>query len=166
MTEQTKPPKNESGATLNTPAGKIRPGNRKVYRKCSREDYERRIIFTKGLLAKRAYKSEIKALLYKRYDVSARQAEVYIARARELRRQESGATPEEAREDSVALYISLIRESEDERVKLIAQERLDTIFGVYAPPKVPVLPDGTPAPPGRQVVNVNLVRNALNRRVT
>ena len=153
-----KPPKNETGTTVQTAEGKVRPGNRKVYKRATLDEVERRVVFVRGLLARRAYKSEIKHILFARYSVGHRQAERLMARARAMLREEANVSLDQARQDSVALYVSLIRDTDDDRIRLIAQARLDAIFGVLAAPRAPVNSDGSPAVPQ---VNVRVVQAAL-----
>jgi hypothetical protein len=156
---ERRPPKNETGETVQTDEGPVRPGNRTPYKKAGRDEVEARVIFTRGLLARKAYESEVRAILRRRYNVKHRQAGVYIARARRLLRAEAGLSPEQARCDSIALYNSLVRECDDPRVRLLAQKRLDELFGIDAPPKAPVGPTGYPVPAA--AINITNVRAAL-----
>jgi hypothetical protein len=139
-------PLNTTGQAIDTPEGKVRNGNRWPYKKATREEVAGRVIFVRGLLAKGAYESEVRQFLYRRYNVRHRQAGVYIARAKALLLAESGITREQARCDAIALYNSLVRESSDDKVKLLARKRLDDLFGLDAAPKAPVGPDGEAVP--------------------
>jgi hypothetical protein len=151
--------KNTTGETLDTPEGKIRPGDRVPYKKPTRDEIERRILLVKRLIARRAYACEITTLLRARYGVCRATAWNYIQRARLLICEEAGTTPEQARADAVNFYLTTIRESEDERVRMEAQQRLDWVFGVHPAPKAPVGPDGQPVPPA--TVNITQVRACL-----
>jgi hypothetical protein len=74
-------------------------------------------------------------------------------------RAEGGLAPPDARDQAIAFYISVIRDdAADLKLKLEAQQRLDTIYGIDAAPKWPVGPDGSPAVPQ---VNVRAVQVAL-----
>jgi hypothetical protein len=154
-----RPPLNTTGEAIDTPEGKVRNGNRWPYKKATREEVAARIIFVRGLLSKGAYESEVRQVLYKRYNVRHRQASNYIARAKSLLLEESGTSREQERCNSIALYRTLIRESDDPRVKLLARRRLDELFGLDAAPKAPLGPDGQ-LPPGQQI-NITNVRAAL-----
>ena len=87
------------------------------------------------LLAKRAYKHEIFALLKVRYPkCSARTCERIMARAREVLREQTGRSRQEHREDAYAFYDSILRDPEA-RIgeKLLAQARIDSLMGLTAP---------------------------------
>jgi hypothetical protein len=152
--------KYEVGKSLEVPPGKVRRRDRVPYRKATKEEVERRVLWTKHLLARRAYGAEIVHVLRNRYGVSRATCWVYIRRAKDLIREEGNLPPPEARDQAVNFYISVIRDdAADLKLKMEAQGKLDWIYGVGAPPKAPVNPDGTPAAPG--VVNVNMVRTGL-----
>jgi hypothetical protein len=154
--------KNTTGRTLETTQGKVRPRDRVPYRKATREEVERRVLWTKHLLARRAYGAEIVHVLRNRYGVTRATCWVYIRRAKELIRAEGNLPPPDAREQAINFYISVIRDdSADLKLKMEAQSKLDLIYGIHAAPKTPLNPDGTPAQQGVNVVNVNTVRAAL-----
>jgi hypothetical protein len=159
MDEQTRPPLNTSGETVETDEGPVRPGNRWPYKKATADEVAARIIFVRSLLSRGAYESEIRQVVYKRYNVRFRQASNYIARAKSMLLAEAGVSREEERVSSVALYRDLIRSCDDPRVKLLARRRLDELFGLDAPPRAPVDSDGNTVP--GQVLNINMARAAL-----
>jgi hypothetical protein len=141
-----RPPLNDTGATAWTEGGPVRPGQRSAYHRPTKDQIEARVIFARGLLAKRAYKSEVRALLKRRFNVSFQTADAYIRRARALLAEESGISVQQARTDAIALYQQLIREKgDDPRLQVLCQDRLCALWGTDAAPKGAVNPDGSAA---------------------
>ena len=113
-------PRHESDE--NSPGRGLRP---------TRDELEERITFTSTLLARRLYKGEIKAILKKKYGVTARSCERYLARARQRLIRRTGRSAEVHRGESVGFYESIIRNPESTlREKMSAQERIDFILGL------------------------------------
>jgi hypothetical protein len=104
---------------------------RKPYHKPTRVEEEARVAYTVHLLSRYAYKGEIKRLLKQRFGISARSCERYLARARELLRERTGADLDEHRALSLGFYESVIRDpATTTREQLLAQKRIDKLLGL------------------------------------
>lgn len=117
-------------ATEQPPAPK-KPGNRG--KKCSREEADERTDFVARLVSKNLYRSEIqKAFETKFGEMSNRQVEEYIARARKLLKKHCNITREEARELTLVNLLDILRSGKgNERNR--ALELWVKVHGLEAP---------------------------------
>lgn len=99
----------------------------------SREEVQERIDFAAHLLARRLVKSDIKRMIRLKYKCDARTCERYLSRARAVLIEWSGKTKEQHRIDSHMLYETIIQKEKDPRLRMLAQERIDKLFGLEVP---------------------------------
>ena len=100
------------------------------------DELEARYEFTGFLLSRRLYKSDIKRNLMRKYSVSSRTCETYLAEAKRRMVDRSGRSRDEHRMDSLAFYESIVSGPEsDIRDKMNAQTRIDWLLGLEAPSK-------------------------------
>lgn len=86
------------------------------------------------LLGDCRHKHEIFDLLRHQFNCSSRTCERILARAREELRDRTGKSKDELRQDAVAFYESLIRDSKSEvGTKMYARRELNQLLGIYAP---------------------------------
>lgn len=98
------------------------------------DETQSRVEYTAFLLARRIYKSDIKRLLMRKYNIKARMCEIYISKAKELLIQDSGQTREQHRLQSLRFYESVLGGPDAElRDRMWAQERIDRLLGLEAP---------------------------------
>jgi hypothetical protein len=106
--------------------------------------------YVAGLLARGLPKGQVKRAIYAAFGCGARQAETLISRAREALVGWSGQPKSELWVEAVAFYRSVIQAPGVElRIKLLARERLDRMFGLEPPHVRVVRPAHPPWPPPR-----------------
>jgi hypothetical protein len=92
-------------------------------------------------LGRRWDKGKIKIVLKEKFDLSARSCERVLSRARERIVLATSQDRREHRQDAFGFYLSVIRDAgATTREKLLAQERIDKLFGLEAAAKVEVNP--------------------------
>lgn len=102
--------------------------------KVTEEEWEDRVTFTAKLLAKKLYKSDIKRVLYRKYEIGYRQAENIITAAKKLILEETGKTKAEHKVESLAFYENVIRDPQTGTgEKLAAQAAIDRLLGLASP---------------------------------
>ncbi len=103
--------------------------------RATREELAERTDFCVFLLQRRAYKSDIKRLMRHRFvNMPWQTIEWYIRRARTKLKEQYESTKRNAREDSINLWVSLVRGPDvDARTKAMAQQILDQRLGVDGP---------------------------------
>lgn len=128
-----KPPKNLTGKSIATPNGKIRPGNRKPFRKATLEEQAEIIDFVAKLLVRQASKFEIHKAVETKFGKSWQQTDVvYLTRAREQVRKAASITKDQAREIGLGVLLDVVK-TEKGNVRVNAERRLSEIFGYNAP---------------------------------
>lgn len=145
MKEQTeKPPKNLTGETIETPAGKIRPHQRTPYRKASAEEVEQRVELCAQLICQQATMGQIKKVFREKFNLNYRAVYIYIARARKYLAVQAGRSKDDMRREGVGLLQSIIRTGTTKE-KLAAEKRLAEIFGYDSPHRSEISgPDSAP----------------------
>ena len=121
----------------------------------TRDQQDKRVEAVVEMLTRYAHKSQVKASLrefikkHENVDIelSSRQCEVYIARARDKIRKSMQPEYQAQRYDqAIAVYESILRDPDSKPiVRLKAQERIDALFG-YEPPKQTVVMGAGGAP--------------------
>lgn len=97
-------------------------------------ELESRYEYTVFLISRRLYKSDIKRALMRKYNISARTCENYMAEARRRMVDASGRSRDDHRLDSLKFYESIIAGPDgDLRDKIYAQSRIDWLLGLEAP---------------------------------
>ena len=101
-----------------------------------KEELETRLEYTMFLMSRRLYKSDIKRSLMRKYNVSARTCENYMAEARRRMIESSGKSRDEHRMESLKFYESIIAGPDgDLRDRVYAKSRIDWLLGLEAPQK-------------------------------
>jgi len=91
----------------------------------------------KTLMNGRLRKSEIRKELVAAYEVSWRQADRYVSRARELIKDDLRRSPTEHRADAYSFYRGIIEDPDvAPREKIRAQERIDKLLALEKPQKI------------------------------
>ena len=127
-----KPPKNLTGATIETPAGKIRPQQRTPYRKSTREEVEQRVELCAQLICQQATMGQIKKVFREKFSLDFRTVPMYVSRARKYLAVQAGRSKDDMRREGVGLLQSIIRTGTTKE-KLAAEKRLAEIFGYDSP---------------------------------
>ena len=110
-----------------------------VPEKPTKASMEQRISFTANLLVQGLYKHQIKEALRKEFGVSPRTMETYLARAREILKEEASLSREQMRAESYARCLSVMQKQEARPQDILrAQERIDSVFGLTAPKRIAV----------------------------
>jgi hypothetical protein len=105
--------------------------DRKPYVKPTVEEYEQRVAYAEFLLCRRIYKCDIKRLMKKKFNVTARAVEDYLSRAKEKLRDKSGKTRAEHQIDSLQFYESVLNGPDSTlRDRMDAQARIDKLLGL------------------------------------
>ena len=114
--------------------GKIRPGQKRPFHRGTSKEIEKRVEFICLCIGKGLTKYAMKQAFRSQFgDMSARQIENYIARAREIIVKQSNRSRDEVRADSLAFYRNIIATEKAPVVRIKAQERIDQIYGIDAP---------------------------------
>lgn len=156
-----RPPKNNTGKTV----GGVRPGQRTPFRKATQKEVSDRVgaLSVELLTNPTAKHGELKEFCKSRFKVSYRQAEEYIARAKEHIVAQSQMTRAEARSLGVGVLVETIR-TEKGSVKIAAEKRLGEIFGYNAPTHLRVGdPHGKPMAPAVIAPTINFMFPANTR---
>lgn len=157
---KTKPPVAEKSTP--TPAGVIRRGQRRPYRKSTNEEMEQRISEVADFIASKPFihNGEIKAWIKDTYGIDWWQANLYIKRARLLIAKRSKITKAEAKDLVVNFLFNTMRDgTKGEALK--ASEQVAKVFGLEAPKNLRLGdPDGKPMAPA--VVAPTVVFNIPN----
>lgn len=104
---------------------------RKPYVKPTVEEYEQRVAYAEFLLCRRIYKCDIKRLMKKKFNVTARAVEDYLSRAKAKLRDRSGKTRAEHQIDSLQFYESVLNGPDSTlRDRMDAQSRIDRLMGL------------------------------------
>ena len=120
-------------------AGPGNPGKR-----ATATELEERTIIVARLLCARRHKHQIKQYLAAKYDLGARSAEAYIARAREWMLKQARKPRADFVAEALGFYEEIIRDPEAElREKMDAQLAIRQMMGLDKPFKIaPTTPDG------------------------
>jgi hypothetical protein len=122
----------------------LRKGGKRPYQKGTREQIELRIQTVADLLAQHAKRTQvIRSIreLHKKeiedkiaepmWNLGWRQIDEYIARAREVLMADTNKTRAQARRESISFYENFISQGHGTpRDRIVAQERLDKVYGV------------------------------------
>ena len=82
-------------------------------RRPTRQEHRERVIYAVELLACRAYRSEVVALMRRRFGICSKTCDRYLSKARDLMRRQAAGSVERHRRNSVAFWISVIRRTSD-----------------------------------------------------
>lgn len=97
-------------------------------------ELESRYEYTAFLLSRRLYKSDIKRSLMRKYNVSVRTCENYLAEAKRRMVSDTGRSRDDHRLDSLRFYESVLAGPDgDLRDRMHAQSRIDWLLGLEAP---------------------------------
>jgi hypothetical protein len=119
---------------IKTPAPRKKPTGRKNPGQTSQEELDRRIKECRLLLENRALKSEIKKLMFEKYEVDARTVESYLSRAKEEMVLALSETRDFFRSQALAFYCKILRQPDATvKEKIMAQRRIDSLLGLEAP---------------------------------
>ncbi|AMV35716.1 hypothetical protein VN12_26725 [Pirellula sp. SH-Sr6A] len=103
------------------------------------DEYEDRVELTYRMLVEGMRKSEIKAALKAQYQISARTAENYLARARLLQLEDLREERDVHRASSLAFYKSVLSDPQvGVGAKINAQKRIDQLLGLDVPFRVAI----------------------------
>jgi hypothetical protein len=118
--------------------GIIRPGQKTPYRKATNEEIERRIEYCAQLLLNQKTKTEIHAIMKRRYGLKYLIVDLlYIKRAQKWLRDRAGMSVDQARNLGVNVCLQIIA-SGNKREQLMAESRLAEIMGYNAPRRAEV----------------------------
>lgn len=126
------------------PAGPIRPGQKKPYRKCTKEEFDDRVEFVAGLFSENPliHRGEINKLVKKNFDIEFRQSAVYITCAKKLLRQRAEMPKEDAKTIVVNALLSVLGTGKN---VVQAAGTLCEIYGLFAPRRAELSgPEGGP----------------------
>jgi hypothetical protein len=126
-----------------------RPG-RKTH---SSKEFQQRIELVAIQLSKRLPKHTVKQNIKEHFGVSARMAEEYISRARELLVDWSGKSLTEHFNEAAAFWLGVIQDpTKDFAYKMRAEENLERLYGLWRrPQRQPVGSPGTRSEPVKMV---------------
>jgi uncharacterized protein (DUF1778 family) len=128
-----KPPKNLTGKTIVTPEGKIRPGQRKVLKKATREEMEDRIDFCLKLLVRGCTTAEIHKNMAEKFNLHWRTIdEIYVVRAKKLRQERANISTGELRDFVITNLLDVAKVGKDAQ-RISACAELIDIGGFRAP---------------------------------
>lgn len=115
--------------------GIVRPGQVTPFRKASSDEVERRILWVlKRMRRGCVVKYELRLSIMKQFDVKWRQADYYIAAARQRLLAELRQTQDEHRINSLSFYQGIVADSSKEIIaRLRAQENIDRLLGLALP---------------------------------
>lgn len=142
-----KPPKNETGKTIVTPEGKVRPKQRKPYRKASVEEQERRIEALALEMVRNPLmtKHEMHHFMRKNFNVEWGVTDsIYIVRAKKFLTDRSNMTKTQAKSIGVNALLRALHKATGSQVAAI-ERRLGEIYGYDMPKQFRVTtPPGEP----------------------
>jgi len=105
--------------------------------RCTIEEQDERIRLVADLLALGYFKAQIKQTVISRYGVTARTAERYLSRAREMLREYTEEDIEDHRGKALKVYWGVVRDpAATPMEKVRAQQRIDKILGLESAHKV------------------------------
>lgn len=105
--------------------------------KPTREEMDRRIEFVAKLVMLRKTTGAIKRMCNKRYGVSARTAENYLARARDSLKERAERPTVEYMAEAIRFYESIVGDVNQKAIDRIkAQNSIDKIRGLHSPDKL------------------------------
>lgn len=105
--------------------------------KPTEEEEQEREDYAFDLLSQCFHKSQIKKKFIGRYEVTARTVERYLSRARARMSIQASVARDDLRAESLAFYQTILRDKEAQpRDKILARQRIDSLFGLDAPAKV------------------------------
>lgn len=102
----------------------------------TREEFNRRIVLTRKLLATGTTPKEIVGLYMQAYSIGQRTVYKYISLAREDMVVESGKPRHEHIADAYTFYTELKRKSKDDNVRFKAQKEICRLLGLNAPVRI------------------------------
>ena len=120
-----------------------------------------RVRLAAEMLSKGYYKHQIKKAFREKFDIGHKQTQIYITRARKMLVELAGEDREELLGRSLSLYRSFVKdETQDARMRLLAQQRIDKLLGLEQPIQQNLFVSGK----SEQVVRVEYVDEAINQR--
>ena len=112
----------------------------------SREDIDKRIELTRTLLNKRWQKWKIKKAIIKKWGVTPRTCENYLASARVGLVEQASAPTHDHTADAYGFYLSVVQDKTASTAnKIKAQNSIDKLLGLEAPKRVQVSGDSDEA---------------------
>lgn len=112
--------------------GIIRPGQKRPFKKSTREEVDRRVEVVAQYLVQRKTRFEIHDLVCKKWDITWSVVDsTYIPYARKLLAKQSSKTVEQARLDGIAVLEDVLKTGNN-RERIAAEDRLAEIFGYNA----------------------------------
>jgi hypothetical protein len=140
----TTPFKNDNGSLALAHETESATHDTRLTGKATRKEVTQRIYQVSQYLAQRIPKHKIKKLLSTKYGIGARQAENYLAWAREYSLEQSQRPREDHVSDALSLYERIIRNPDStQREQMDAQAAIRQMLGLDQPTKIaPTTPDG------------------------
>jgi len=124
---------------------------------CTKSEHRKRIDHVVTLLSMGTRSGDVKRALKATYQISGRQAERYMSRARKKILDETGKPRQEHIADSYSIYKQIVEKTGSEQIKLKARARIDKLLGLDAPKRHEVSgPDAGPIS-----AEVTMVRKAM-----
>ena len=137
----------------------VKPKQRKKYVKPTQREKEARVAEAAMLTAHGATRIQCHRIMCPKYDVHWATVDRYLLYARQLSLERAKKTKPDAIAEAIAFYDAIILDPKSTRKEQSdARERLDKIFGVYAPTSVRVGdPNGRPLAPIVNAPRVSVV---------
>jgi hypothetical protein len=134
--------------------------------KPTKQEHARRIEICRNLLAQRATKGVIKRYLKAEFGTSARTAERYLARAKQLLLLETQKPKEEHVADAYAFYNAVVADTSNKvETRIVAQSRIDFLLGLQSPVKIANTDkDGNDLPAESRRAELAAIIDELRRR--
>ncbi len=130
-----KPPKNETGKSIDTPEGKIRPGRRKPYKKATVAEQEQRIeaLAVEMVRNPTMTKTEMHDFMRSKFNIEWGMTDtVYVVRAKKFLQDRANMTKTQAKSIGVNALLKALREAKGSQVAAI-ERRLGEIYGYDLP---------------------------------